>query len=98
MKYRENRRITDFPATIEWDDGCSPVEVRDLSRNGLKVLGLFDVEEGDKVTLCIRQKRLPCQVRWSGRDMVGLRLLQPLPSELQSLVGRAPGAYAGRYR
>lgn len=98
MKYREQRRTTDFPATIVKGDDTYSVEVRDLSRNGLKVLGTLDVEEGEKVTLCVRQRRMLCQVRWSGPMSVGLKLLQPLPSELLALVGRAPGVHAGRYR
>lgn len=89
MKYRDIRRVTDFPAVIYRDGETHNVEVRDLSRTGMRVVGLSEVEEGEKVTLCVRQLRLPCQVQWTKDNAAGLKLLLPMPRDMQTLLRRS---------
>ena len=68
MKYRDPRRVTDFPAIILVDGERRAVEIREISRSGVKVAGLpdgldDDADGANNLTLSVLNHRVACQVR-----------------------------------
>lgn len=104
MRYRDTRRPTDFPAVIFVDGNRCDIEIREVSRTGLRISGLPEgafenAARGDTLTLGILNLRVVCRLRWRRNGMAGLELSAPLPKSVADKVRRKTGhhAIAGRY-
>lgn len=93
MKYRDTRRVTEFPAVLLAGTISRTVEIREVSRTGLKISGLTgdlteQTGEAGSVILDILSHRVRCRIRWQKGDRAGLELAMPLPRILAEKVQR----------
>lgn len=87
MKYRQRRRPTDFDAVLSAESGEYAVKLRDLTPDGVKVAGLKGyVYPEAEISLIVRNQRLPGWISWVNEDVAGVRLKDPLPSNLETLI------------
>ena len=89
MRYRKFRRPSQFLAVLRAESGEFPVTIRNVTPDGLKVEGLGGIvfPEAD-VDLLVRNRRLSGKVAWVKEDTAGVRLIDPLPRDIQNMFVR----------
>ena len=89
MKYRQRRRLTEFDAVLSAESGDYPVQLRDLTPEGVKITGLggYVCPEAE-VDLVVRNRRLPGWISWVDHDVAGVRLKARLPKDIETLIAR----------
>ena len=92
MKYRARRKPTDFQAVLVTEGGDYTVTLRDATPEGVRIDGVAGyVSTEAKVSLVIRNKRLPGMISWANGDTVGVKLDHPLTKDMLTLITRGTG-------
>lgn len=96
MKYRQRRKPTDYDAVLSAESGDYPVTLRDVTAEGVKVAGVggYIYPEGE-IHLVVRNQRLPGWISWVDNGVAGVRLKNPLPRDIETLIVRGTGAGRG---
>lgn len=84
--YRPSRRTIDVAGMLLVDGDLVQVRLKDISRDGAKLLLSYPVLTGTAVELRVHGARVPALVQWHRDLFVGLRFLDRLEREVLALL------------
>ena len=79
MKYRSHRHLTQYPVNVHTPNGPQRCEVRDVNHSGARLIGLSNLNRGEKIQLDILSHRVEAIVLWARTDQVGVVFRPHLP-------------------